>query len=100
MEEWQSKAYKKARTDELAATDLRPYSLGSIDPRLEQYVCSVQEDPDGHNLFEVLAVLKFIRLMGEYYFSVKHVQEFAVFYESIKFSGLKGRRCYKLTPVQ
>ena len=100
MEEWQSKEFKKAKADELAATDLSMFSLGSIDPRLEQYVRGVADDPDGHNLFEILAVQKFIRLMGRYHFDAGKVREFARFYERLKFSGLHGRRCYKLTPVQ
>lgn len=95
-----SKAYKEERAGELAAIDLEKYQLDGVDMRLYRYVREIQTNPDGHNLYEILAVLKFLRLMGRYVFRASKVKKFSRLYESLKFSGMDGRRCYKLTPIQ
>lgn len=53
-----------------------------------------------HNLYELLALKRFFKLLGKYIFKVNEVRAFIVFYENLKFSGLKGRQKYKMTPVQ
>lgn len=95
-----SRAYKEERAGELAAVDLEKYQLDGVDMRLYRYVREIQTNPDGHNLYEILAVLKFLRLMGRYVFRASKVKKFSRLYESLKFSGMDGRRCYKLTPIQ
>ena len=57
---------KEKHTGRLNEIDLGRYQLGGIDERLEKYVKGVRDNPDDHNLYEVLAVLKFLRLMDEY----------------------------------
>ena len=96
----QKKAYKKEKADELQGIDLETYQLDSIDARLFKYISEIQLNPDDHNLYELLAVLKFLRLMREYVFRPSKVKKFVKLYESLKFSGMDGRRCYKLTPIQ
>ena len=38
--------------------------------------------------------------MDTYVFRPSKVKKFAKLYESLKFSGMDGRRCYKLTTIQ
>lgn len=95
-----TEAYKTGKADELQGIDLDTYQLDTIDARLYKYVAEVRNNPDAHNLYEVLAVLKFLRLMREYVFRPSKVKKFVKLYESLKFSGMDGRRCYKLTPIQ
>lgn len=95
-----TEAYKTEKADELQRIDLDTYQLDTIDARLYKYVAEVRNNPDAHNLYEVLAVLKFLRLMREYVFRPSKVKKFVKLYESLKFSGMDGRRCYKLTHIQ
>lgn len=74
--------------------------LRDTDERLPQYVRGVYANPEGHNLWEVLAVTRFLRLLGDYTWRADKVRHFITYYEGVKFSGVKGRRRYKLTPVQ
>ncbi len=91
---------KRRAVEELLAADPAAYGLERTDGRLAAYVEEVRRHPDGHNIFEVLAVLRFLRLMGRYEWHAERVRRFIRFYESLKFSGTGGRRRYRLTPVQ
>ena len=95
-----SKEYKKEQSKGLASVDLNKYQLEKIDIRLLRYVSDVKNNPNAHNLYEILAVRKFLKLLDRYVFRTTKIRKFAKFYESLKFSGMDGRRCYKLTPVQ
>lgn len=72
----------------------------NCDVRLKDYVCMVIDNPDDHNLYELLAVKRFFYLLDKYEFRTKHFLNFVRFYESLKFSGTQGRTRYKLTPIQ
>lgn len=72
----------------------------SFEPRLLAYTDGVLSHPDDHNLYEILGVLRFFRMLDKYTFKEKEVRKFYRFYEALKFSGVNGRRHYKLTPVQ
>ena len=72
----------------------------SFDARLWSYCEKVLSNMDEHNVYEILGVLRFFDFLGRYTFKPKEVQRFYKFYEAIKFSGIAGRRRYKLTPVQ
>lgn len=87
-------------TEVLSRTDIASYRLEQVDDRLHKYVCSVAEDPDGHNLYEQLAVARFLRLCDRYGINVTEVRLFFDFYESLYFPGKAGHQRYKLTPVQ
>lgn len=100
MIDYETKEYKAARVAELKSINIKGFQLEEIDERLEAYTMEVQRNPDAHNLFEILAVIKFFRLYQNYIFKPKKVRKFVRLYESLKFSGLDGRRCYRLTPVQ
>lgn len=95
-----TKEYKQQRINELLAVDIEKYQLDTIDMRLWSYVTRIRDEAEKHNLYEILAVSKFLRLMDVYVFRPSKVKRFAKLYESLKFSGMDGRRCYKLTPIQ
>lgn len=95
-----SREYKQSKAEELRAMDLDLYQLDTIDGRLLRYVSEVRNNPDSHNLYEILAILKFLRLLGKYVFRASKVKKFVRLYENLKFSGMDGRRCYRLTPIQ
>ena len=94
------KEYKDEVAKELARVDLDSFQLDTIDSRLLKYVSGVIGNPEEHNLFELLAVKKFFRLMRSYVFRTSKVVKFVRLYESLKFSGMDGRKSYKLTPIQ
>lgn len=76
------------------------YALVGTDRRLLDYVICTAKNPEAHNLYELLGVERFFQLMGRYEWKPKRVRHFIRFYEALRFSGLKGRTRYKLTPVQ
>lgn len=91
----------KARTlERLQEVNVEDYTLDQTDIRLKDYVKSAISHPDDHNLYELLSILRFFRLQDAYIFKPTEVKKFIVFYENLKFSGLKGRVKYRLTPIQ
>lgn len=100
MNDVSTKEYKQQRVDELLAIEIERYQLDTIDMRLWSYISQVRNEPEKHNLYEILAISKFLRLMDTYVFRPSKVKKFTKLYESLKFSGMDGRRCYKLTPIQ
>lgn len=94
------RAAKVDVTARLAAMDIDRYRLPEVDSRLDEYVRMVAADPDGHNLWEQLAVLRFFGMIDKYGINLTEVQLFFDFYESLYFPGKSGRQRYKLTPVQ
>lgn len=76
------------------------HALVGTDKRLLDYVICTAKNPDSHNLYELLGVERFFQLLGRYEWKPKRVRHFIRFYEALRFSGLKGRTRYKLTPVQ
>lgn len=91
---------KRATTEQLRHINTSGYHLEQTDDRMNFYVRTVIDHPDDHNLYELLSIVRFFRLQDTYLFKKKEVRKFIVFYESLKFSGLKGRTRYKLTPIQ
>ena len=91
----------KARTlERLQEVNVEDYALDQTDVRLKDYVKSAISHPDDHNLYELLSILRFFRLLDAYICKATEVERFIVFYENLKFSGLKGRVKYRLTPIQ
>lgn len=91
---------KNAVSERLAQIDLRPYALDEVDSRLLDYCSEVASNPEGHNLFEQLAVERFLRLVDKYGLSVGVVRQKIAVYESLHFPGKVGVTCYAMTPVQ
>lgn len=75
-------------------------ALVETDKRIGEYVLGVIDNPEGHNLYEILGVRRFLRMLDEYEWKPGRVKRFFKFYQALRFSGLKGRTRYKLTPVQ
>ena len=94
------RAAKEDVTARLAAMDIDRYRLPEVDSRVDEYVRMVAADPDGHNLWEQLAVLRFFGMIDKYGINLTEVQLFFDFYESLYFPGKSGHQRYKLTPVQ
>lgn len=75
-------------------------ALVDTDKRIGDYVFGVIDNPEAHNLYEILGVQRFLQMLDKYEWKAKKVRHFFRFYETIRFSGLRGRTRYKLTPVQ
>ena len=75
-------------------------ALVETDRRIGDYVYGVIDNPERHNLYELLAVQRFFRMLDRYKWSPKRVKHFFRFYQALRFSGINGRTRYKLTPVQ
>ena len=76
------------------------YELDKTDPRLLLYIRGVASDPDGHNVFEQLAVMRFLGFLGKYEFRSSEVRRVLVAMESFRFPSKKGMQPLKLSPVQ
>lgn len=87
-------------TAELSAADIGSRNLREVDIRLDLYVREVAGNPDGHNLWEQLAVARFLRMCDRYGINRVAVQRFFTFYEHLYFPGKRGYQRYELTPVQ
>ncbi len=96
------KASVTASLPELMARMERDHraTLDATDPRLWEYCADVCGNPRAHNLYEILGVTRFFRLLGSYPWNRRRVRRFFRFYEFLKFNGTNGRRRYRLTPVQ
>ena len=91
---------KKETADKLKEFNFYKYKLDRTDVRMHTYIEKVIADPEGHNLYELLSLVRFFRLLDIYLFKGYEVKKFIAFYESLQFSGLNGRTEYKLTPIQ
>lgn len=91
---------KEQVTQRLSAVNIERYRLSEVDGRLESYVREVAGSPDKHNLYEQLAVAKFLEKVDKYGINVTEVLQFFDFYECLFFPGKAGPQQYKLTPVQ
>lgn len=87
-------------TEHLAGVPIADYRLREVDARLEQYVTEVAGNPDAHNLYEQLAVMRFFRMADKYGINATEVLRFFTLYENLYFPGKTGLQKYKLTPVQ
>lgn len=99
-EKQQERECKAAVTDKLCSIDLKAYALGQIDERLDVYARMVIDNPEGHNLYEQLALARFFDMLHKYEFRIDEAQRFIHLYEFLKFDGMNGRQRYKMTPVQ
>ena len=84
----------------LAAEDIGRYRLREVDVRIDVYVREVAADPEGHNLYEQLAVRRFLTMCRRYGINATEVWRFFTFYEMLHFPGKQGLQTYRLTPVQ
>lgn len=76
------------------------YALADTDRRIGDYVFSVIDSPEAHNLYELLKIRRFFRMLDKWQWNARRVKKFIKFYEILRFSGTAGRQRYRLTPVQ
>ncbi len=100
MAEEQFTILKQETAAHLKNLNVDSYRLEKTDKRLPIYIKDCISNPEGHNLYELLALKRFFLLIDKHDFRPKPVKQFIVFYEKLKFSGTSGRRSYKLTPIQ
>ena len=93
-------AAKEEATRRLLAAPLKAWRLGEVDQRIEEYVEEVARNPEGHNVFEQLGVLRFLRMCDRYGLDAGEVRRFFTLYEGLHFPGKGGMQTYRLTPVQ
>lgn len=103
--EWRDKAQaialKETATARLSAVAWERYGIvRAADARLWDYVRAVATAPDGHNVWEQLAVLHFLRKIDEYGLNTAKIRAFFRFYEQLRFPTQNGAERYRLTPVQ
>ena len=91
---------KKICAEFLSKIDVGSYNLRYADPRLDVYARMLIEDPEAHNLYELLALQRFFRWLDTYEFHIDKVKGFIRFYEFLKFDGKHGRQRYEMTPIQ
>lgn len=103
MTEEEKERLRQAKADvtlRLAATPVSDYRLCEVDARLERYVTEVVRNPEAHNLYEQLAVLRFFRMADRYGINATEVHRIFTLYENLHFPGKTGLQKYALTPVQ
>ena len=97
------KIKQQCKTDILLAISRPLYAdrLQQIDQRLYEYVADCCDTMTDHaNLYELLGIRKFLRMLFTYHLDIEKVQSVYKAYEYLKFSGIKGKQQYKLTPMQ
>lgn len=104
MDEQQKEKLRQAKVEAIEALRAIPAAryavLADTDPRLRDYCEMVRDEPQHHNLYEVLAVVRFFSLRERYEWDIAAVKRFVKFAETVKLSGTTCRRRYKCTPVQ
>ena len=70
------------------------------DQRLYTYVIENIDHPDEHNLYELLAVKRFLDMSEKWSWNIKRVKNKIRLYETLRFSGTVKRMRYKMTPIQ
>lgn len=91
----------KAETAVKLKSSKPPYKeFDKADKRLSAYIRGCIKNTDGHNLYDLLAVLRFIDFYDRYLFRAEEVKKFIVFYEALKFPTQRGMGRYKMTDVQ
>ena len=91
---------KKDVAKRLKKVDVDSLNLDSTDERLTSYVKACINNPDEHNLYELLAVERFFSFLNKYEYMDGEVRKFITLFEELKFSGDKGATKIKATPVQ
>ena len=85
--------------------------LKEVDGRLFAYLVALYNEPEVHNVWEILGGVRFLRIFRQYPFNATKVKRILRLYEGewkdgeyvdggLLFSGLRGRTHYQLTPIQ
>lgn len=104
MTEQELREIKERCKEELNAAMMKPVyyaKVADIDPRLSEYIYDcIDKDKDNANIYELLGIRKFLRMLCTYQFRYDKVKRIYRMYEALKFDGLQGKRNYRLTPTQ
>ncbi len=76
------------------------YAHIDTDERIWHYIFDVIHHPKLHNLYELLKIRRFFKLLDKWQWNAKLVKKKIKLYEALRFSGTSGRTRYKLTNVQ
>lgn len=79
--------------------DIR-HSLFNADPRIVHYAESVIDNTDGHNLFELLCLKRFLSFFDKYTFSPIKVKQQIFILETFRYPGTTGEENITLSPIQ
>ena len=85
--------------------------LKEVDGRLFAYLFALYNEPEVHNVWEILGGVRFFRIFRQYPFNATKVKRILRLYEGewkdgeyvdggLLFSGLRGRTHYQLAPIQ
>lgn len=91
---------KSDTVEKLIGIDVDSYELEKTDERLPLYVKTCINNPNRHNLYELLSILRFFDHLDKYDYRPEEVRAFIYLFENLKFSGDKGATFIKATPVQ
>lgn len=94
---------KEAFVRKLQDEDI-PAWLHDVDGRIVDYIRHVSlnslGESDVHNVDEVAACCRFLRMCRVYEFDADHVRRFVRMAERLKIDSMEGRKCYTLSPSQ
>ena len=74
--------------------------LSDVDPRLETYCQAIVDNPEEHNIFELLALHRFANFTTKYELRANVVRSKIIVFETLKFPTTKGMKPIVLSPVQ
>lgn len=75
--------------------------VAAIDPRLSEYIYFCIDPHEDHaNLYELLGIRKFLRMLCTYDFDYGKIHKMFALFESFEIDSLRGTRRYPLTPMQ
>lgn len=95
-----AKALKEETVKFLSSFPIPFGEFDKADKRLSVYIKGCISAPHRHNLYDLLAVKKFVSFSDKYIFKYKLVKKFIIFYEILRFPNERGMSRYKMTPVQ
>jgi len=106
MDDLTAQARRRAKADivklliESGPGMLDSLNLKETDDRLDAYCRKIVAEPEKHNLFELLAVKRFISFLQSYTFRPEQVKIVILVIEELKFPQPDGMRSIRLSPVQ
>lgn len=86
--------------DHLRSRKIDYRRLTKLDKRLSAYLRECIAHTEAHNLYELLAIRRFLAMMERYDLRDEKVRHFITFYEFLRFPSDKGLQRFALTPVQ
>ena len=80
-------ALKQSVISDLHNIDVDSYKLDRADERLNVYIKGCINNPDAHNLYELLAVHRFFVFLDKYEFRIKEVRHVLRAFEVFRYKG-------------